>query len=29
MVWDYGVGIGLRAPHNDRILSEKPVVDCL
>jgi uncharacterized protein (UPF0276 family) len=24
---DYGVGIGLRVPHYDHILSEKPVVD--
>ena len=24
---DYGVGIGLRVPHYDHILSKKPVVD--
>ena len=24
---DYGVGIGLRVPHYDHILSEKPLVD--
>lgn len=24
---DYGVGIGLRVPHYDHILSEKPAVD--
>ena len=24
---DYGIGIGLRAPHYDHILSRKPVVD--
>jgi uncharacterized protein (UPF0276 family) len=24
---DYGVGIGLRVPHYDHILSRKPVVD--
>jgi uncharacterized protein (UPF0276 family) len=24
---DYGIGIGLRVPHYDRILSRKPVVD--
>ena len=26
---DYGVGIGLRVPHYDHILSRKPVVDWL
>jgi Protein of unknown function (DUF692) len=25
---DYGIGIGLRAPHYEHILSRKPVVDC-
>jgi len=24
---DYGIGIGVRAPHYDHILSRKPVVD--
>ena len=24
---DYGIGIGLRAPHYEHILSRKPVVD--
>ena len=24
---DYGIGIGLRAPHYDHILTQKPVVD--
>jgi len=24
---DYGIGIGLRAPHYEYILSRKPVVD--
>ena len=24
---DYGIGIGLRVPHYDHILSQKPTVD--